>query len=43
MIAGDILATGDLFEIPFGPTENDLIISEVEVRFPAGSTTRLDH
>jgi hypothetical protein len=34
VIAGDILATGDSFEIPFGPTENDVVRSEVALRLP---------
>ena len=34
VIAGHVLATGDSFEIPFGPT--DALRSEVEVRLPVG-------
>ncbi len=35
-IEGDILAGGETFEIPFGPTENDVAHTEVELRIPAG-------
>lgn len=36
VIAGDILATEDSYEIPFGPTENDIARSEIELRLPVG-------
>ncbi len=31
VLAGDILGPGDVFEIPFGPTEDELVQSEVEL------------
>jgi hypothetical protein len=40
VLAGDILGPGGLFQIPFGPTENDVVQSEVELRLPAEFTTR---